>query len=337
MALVIIHAAAEGTLIEGTSKGDKSIPILKANGWRWSRNLGAWYVQRSRDTAPKWHVINATADALRNAGFTVDIEVDDTYRSTAEVEADKIARQEDRVDALTDKAHTLAAREDAADQRAHELADRVPFGQPILVDHYSAPKMRKHYEKVHKASRDALDAYRAAQRAAGRADAAAKTTEYRYNPNVVARRIEKLKADQRRTQRPIDGHTRTLFVHDGVKHVEAHDAATGTYRENLDRENGHLLDQIEFWSGVYDQLVDDGVAVPYSREVIVKGDHITYDGAYWHPVVRINAKSVTIPSIVGGSWTDKVPYINIRGLRDDKAHPVTIVDGARQVAVPENA
>lgn len=225
MTLAITHAAAEGTLIDGTSKGDKSIPVLKSNGWRWSRNLGAWYVPRSRDTAPKWHVINATAEALRSAGFTVDIEVDDTYRPTTEVEADKIARQEDRVDALTDKAHTLAAREEAADQRAHELADRVPFGQPILVDHYSAPRMRKHYEKVHKASRDALDAYRATQRAAGRADVAAKATEHRYHPNVVARRIEKLKADQCRTQRAIDGHERTLFVHEGVKHVETHDAA----------------------------------------------------------------------------------------------------------------
>ena len=47
--LTITHTAAEGTLIEGTSRADGTNHILKACGWRWSRNLGAWYVPASRD------------------------------------------------------------------------------------------------------------------------------------------------------------------------------------------------------------------------------------------------------------------------------------------------
>ncbi|AHK35665.1 hypothetical protein [Rhodococcus opacus] len=68
-ALTITHTPADGTLIDGTARNDGSAPILKGRGWRWSRHLGSWYIQRSRDAAPKLATINATADALRAAGF----------------------------------------------------------------------------------------------------------------------------------------------------------------------------------------------------------------------------------------------------------------------------
>ena len=49
----ITHTPAGGTILEGTTKGDGTNHILKTCGpWRWSRNLGAWYIPRSRDTAP---------------------------------------------------------------------------------------------------------------------------------------------------------------------------------------------------------------------------------------------------------------------------------------------
>ena len=40
--LAITHTRADGTLIDGTSKGDGSNTVLKANGWRFSRVLGGW-------------------------------------------------------------------------------------------------------------------------------------------------------------------------------------------------------------------------------------------------------------------------------------------------------
>lgn len=44
------------------------------------------------------------------------------------------------------------------------------------------------------------------------------------------------------------------------------------------------------------------------------GDLVRYAG-HWHPVRRVNTKSVTIGSIVGGSGTDRVAYTEIRGHR----------------------
>ena len=121
-ALTITHTHAEGTLIDGSSRGDGSAEILKAQRWRWSRNLGSWYIPQSRDRRAKLPQINATAAALRAAGFTVELDIDDTYRPIACVEADKIARQAARVDALDAKADRKAGTAEAAwaaDQAAH--------------------------------------------------------------------------------------------------------------------------------------------------------------------------------------------------------------------------
>ena len=75
--LTITHTPEAGTLIEGTSRGDGTAEILKANGWRWGRSIGAWYVPQSRDRLPKWWTINRAATALRDAGHEVTIEADE--------------------------------------------------------------------------------------------------------------------------------------------------------------------------------------------------------------------------------------------------------------------
>lgn len=201
MSLIIRHSHAEGTLVEGTSRGDGSAEILKevinpytgrARAWRWSRQLGSWYVQRSRDNAANSALIEATANALRAAGFEVEIAIDDRYRPPAQVEVDVVARQEARVAALDAKAVRAAAGSEAADARALERTERMPLGQPILVCHHSEGRMRRAYRDIEKASRASVAAYREAQIAQARADTAANTTAVRYSPAVIRRRIGRL-------------------------------------------------------------------------------------------------------------------------------------------------
>jgi hypothetical protein len=50
----------------------------------------------------------------------------------------------------------------------------------------------------------------------------------------------------------------------------------------------------------------------YGPEAINKGDQVKFRGS-WYEVRRVNRKSVTIPSMVGGSWTDTVPYHELSG------------------------
>ena len=332
--LAITHTPAEGTLIDGTARGDGSGEILKAQRWRWSRNIGLWYVQQSRDRAPKLAQIDATATALRAAGFTVEIEIDASYRATGEVEADKIARQADRVDALDVKADRKAGEAENA-----WIAERAAYralpegGEPIKIGHHSEQRHRNAIDKAWNKLGKAVEAEREATAARGRADAAATTTDARYGPITVARRIERLVADLARLERRRDGHTRTLFTNKqtGEKQLEIHEAATGDYREQVLVEIDHVTDEITYWNAVREQQIADGKVAPYSRDVVVRGDHVRHGGS-WYEVVRVNAKSVSVMSRVGGDWTDRLAYNVIRGLRTSKSETVNIVDGRRIVA-----
>lgn len=337
-ALTITHTHADGTLIDGTSRGDGSAEVLKAQRWRWARNLGCWYIQHSRDRRAKLAQIDATAAALRAVGFTVEIEIDDTYRPTAEVEADKIARQQGRVDALEAKADRKAGAAEAAWDAERAATAALPEGgEPIKVGHHSEGRHRRAVEKSWNALGKAVHSEREAAAARGRADAAAKTTDRRYQPVTVARRIDKVAAELRGLERTRDGYSRTLHTNKqaGQKFTETHEPAAGAHRERVLAEIEHTAEELAYWQGVRAQQIADGKVTPYSADVLAKGDHVFYVGQ-WNEVVKVNAKTVTIRSIVGGSRTDRIAYAEIRGLHDSDARPVRIVDGQR-TAEPETS
>ena len=112
--ITISHTPADGTLVEGTSKGDGTNVILKAVGFRWFRTLGMWGGPHSRDRQPNTYTIERARRALTEAGFEVAVELDTGFRDTATVEADKAQRQQDRAEALEAKADRHRDRADAA-------------------------------------------------------------------------------------------------------------------------------------------------------------------------------------------------------------------------------
>ncbi|PZU04557.1 MAG: hypothetical protein DI630_00080 [Gordonia sp. (in: high G+C Gram-positive bacteria)] len=331
--LTITHTHAEGTLIDGTSRSDGSKDVLKSHRWRWSRNLGSWYIPQSRDRRAKVADINATATALRAAGFDVEIDIDDTYRPVADVETDKIARQENRVEALDAKADRKAgAAESAWDAERAAYAALPEGGEPIKIGHHSESRHRNAVNKAWNKLGKAVLSEREAATARGRADAAAGTTDSRYAPVTVARRISKLAAELRGHERTRDGYARTLYTNSqtGQKQVESHAPAEGAHRDRVLEDIQRTSEELAYWEGVRAQHIADGKVTAYSADVVIKGDHVYYVGQ-WNEVVKVNAKSVTIRSIVGGSWTDRLPYAEIRNLRTAEGIPVRIVDGARVV------
>ena len=46
----------------------------------------------------------------------------------------------------------------------------------------------------------------------------------------------------------------------------------------------------------------------FTRDDLTDAKAIRIVGGAWHKVVRVNAKTVTVPSVVGGSWTDRIPF-----------------------------
>lgn len=328
--LTITHTRAEGTLIEGTARGDGSAEILKVHRWRWSRNLRMWYVPKSRDHAAKTYFINGAAEALRAAGFEVEVSIDDQFRTTAEVEADRAERQEDRVAALHAKANRRAGQATAADTaaaRAHEALP--PMGEPIKVGHHSEGRHRRALDRAWSTMGKAVEAHKSAEQVALRAEAAEHTTAFRNNPNVIARRITRLEADKRRAERSLNGHTRTLFTDaQGRKHVETQNAASGAWAEQLNARIAEYDDQITYWRGELKNAQDDGALV-FDRSMVRVGDTIRMSRMGWwpHPVRRINAKSVTVGTDY--SWTNTVPYTDILGVRNANGDVVTFTGGKR--------
>ena len=196
--LTITHTHAEGTMIDGTIKDDGTAEVLKANGWRWGHSINAWFVPQSRDRLPKLRTIERTTNALQAAGFEVTTAIDSTHRPMADVEAGKIERQADRVEALEQKAERTNAAETAAWEREHTAIGRLPEGgKPIKIGHHSETRHRNAIGRADRATRAARDAAATAQHAQARADVASHTTDARYRPVTVANRIEKLAADIR--------------------------------------------------------------------------------------------------------------------------------------------
>lgn len=290
--ITITHTAAEGTLIDGTSRGDGSSEILKRHGWRWSRNLGTWYVPRSRDQQPKQHVIDATRGDLAGAGFDVDVEIDAQPRPTADVVTDQQERATARAERLEQVAQRETQRADSLHARAREKAGHIPFGQPILVGHHSEGRDRRFRAGIARDFDRSHEAAAAAEVAAQRADAA-RTTAREDGPVTVANRIRRLEAEQRRCGRFIESTT-----DEGRLEVLRTELAT-------------IDEHLAYWRGVREEQIRTGRTGLYNQETIAAGDAVRVSGSWWI-VKRANAKSVSVHS--EGLQT-RTPYDNITGHR----------------------
>lgn len=290
MTLVITHTPADGTLIEGTSRGDGSNEVLKVNGWRWSRNLSCWYVRHSRDKQPGEGRIQRTAEALRLAGFEVELQLDFSTRPTADVEADRADRAAARAEALAEKADRKAASAEAAHQSARQAGDALPEGgEPIKVGHHSERRHRKAVETAHNRMRKAVAADAEADRAAQRSEAAQKATERRHSPSRVANRIQHIKTDLRAVERDLEGHT----IGAGSPYAEKVAPASGARKERLEARKAGLTDDLAYWTTIREEQIERGEAADFTREDIAAGDLIKY-GGLWSKVARVNPKTVTV-------------------------------------------
>ena len=308
--LTITHTHQEGTLIDGTTRGDGTAEILKANGWRWGRSITSWFVPQSRDHLPKWHVIRRTRTALEEAGFEVTETIDQTARTTADVEAGKIQRQADRVTALEHKADRKSAAEDSAWAREEQAIAALPEGgEPIKIGHHSEARHRNAIARADTATRRAIDATAEAEKAHDRADAARSTTAGRYAPVTVANRIEKLGAEIRRTERRI-----TEDHYDDQRgYIPATDAQKEARAARLAPQLAELRDQLAYWEEVRAEQIANGTASNHSQATIHKGDRVRIRG-HWYEVARANPKTVSIITLEreGRSFTMTTPYAEIQ-------------------------
>lgn len=292
--LTITHTSAEGTLIDGTAKGDGSADALKSNGWRWSRSLGSWYVPRSRDTAPNRRKIIATADALTDAGFTVAVTIDATPRDGADVEATRVARSEERAAALEAKAQRHARASDDAHEGVERIASGIPLGQPILVGHHSQRRAERDQQRMHRGMDKAITEADAARESERRAKIARAARSQRNHFVTVGNRIAKLEADLRRIDRAIGERTREQ----APRHHETRD---------------FLAADLDYWRSVYAQQLEDGLRPDVGPHNVAVGDRVQVH-SWWATVTRVSAKSVTVQA-AHVAWTSRYAWHELRDHR----------------------
>lgn len=315
-ALTIRHTHLDGTLLEGSSKGDGVLDIVKRHGFRWFPSIAAIGIRQSRDHVAKRHLINGAADALRAAGHEVTVEIDDTPRIRAEVLADQAVRLDDRADALQAKAARRAGEAEALWAYSDRLVEHIPFGQPILVGHHSERGHRRTLERAQNAAFAAVARGAEARATQRRADVVGVTARVAETPTAALRRIERLEAELRGIDRDLNGHTRRhlngngdpvyVFKHEGAEVGSDWHASLTARREQIGL-------QLEHDRATVAAAVESGGITVYDRTTLHVGDRVTTSrraDARWYEVRKVNQKTVSVPS--GYSWLDKIPMTEIR-------------------------
>lgn len=222
-------------------------------------------------------------DALRDVLGITDIEDEDI---------DPATRAQDRADRFETYSENATARAEAARKAEHQIAEHIPPGQPILMGHHSAPRALRDRDRMWRlADKQVKESDRAAYWAE-RAKAVVAHEARRERPDVVARRIKTLEAEQRKCQRYNDA-TPHIHWQRWIDHLQMR---LDYERALLVAVGGLLVDKPDT------PKVEVGGAVQFLRT--------------WYTVTRVNKKSVTIIGWMDiPTWTYLVPHDDITGVK----------------------
>lgn len=150
---------------------------VKASGFRWAPKQDLFYAFWS----PKAEDI-----AQELAG------------SIGDEDTSLVERAEERADRFTDYQGKRAAEANATHEAVSAIADNIPLGQPILIGHHSEKRARKDAEKIERGMRKVVNLFETSEYWKYRAAGALRNAKYKERPDVRARRIKKIEAENRK-------------------------------------------------------------------------------------------------------------------------------------------
>lgn len=290
-----VHVDGIEVLVSGTRRGDTEvIAVLKVAGFRWFRSLGAWGLPRNLRPATRHSKVQWLVAGLAEIGWPVTVE-DTGQQLTAE------QRRQARDERLADRADVLAeraGRNRTAADAAHATADRIFSGyngQPILVGHHSERRHRRDLDRADRALRASFEAADVAADQQRRADQIRAHLERGDHPVTIKQRLARNEAELRKLQRAL------------ARHPDASDA----WRTRLEAESTALTDEIDLDRAVLAELAGRGETRDWGPSDFRRGDLVAFHGLGWYEVRRVNKSTLTVPSHVGGDWTDTVPYAKV--------------------------
>ena len=171
--------------ISSVSRFDSStVARLSDAGFRWAPKQLLW-------VAPMW--TPSRADLCEELAGEITDE-DTSLVDRAEVRADR----------FDDYSARRASESQRAADAVRQLADGIPFGQPILIGHHSEARARRDAKRIENGMRRAVDLWDTSEYWKRRAAGAVRAAKYKERPDVRARRMRGLEADARKIEREID-------------------------------------------------------------------------------------------------------------------------------------
>lgn len=224
----------------------------------------------------------------------------------------------DAIDTAEARAEYYETWGDNAAKRSQQHSDTVdgitrfiPLGQPILIGHHSERRARRDQERIWNNTRKSIDEGKRAQYWKGRAERTVAAAERRYRPDVIYRRIEKIKAWLRSSQRDAD---HDLWLAKGHREWAIHreqdpDEVWAAVSTRANRE-------IEFYTAylAYQQaLYEASGGVKTDGAVLEVGGAVSCWAGLCE-ILRVSKKSVTVSRHIRDDiyWKERITNDKIR-------------------------
>jgi protein-L-isoaspartate O-methyltransferase len=131
-----------------------------------------------------------------------------------------VERQEQRAERFEEYSESRAEDANQAHAAVSRIADGIPLGQPILVGHHSEKHARKDAERIENGMRKAVKMWETSKYWEDRAAGAIAHAKYKERPDVRARRIKGLEADERKATKSRDSNARLLNLFEKLSKIE---------------------------------------------------------------------------------------------------------------------
>lgn len=221
--------------------------------------------------------------------------------SFAEQMESRVERKLDRAERYEGYAENASARSETRLNSAHNIAQAIPPGQPILIGHHSERRHCRDLERIDTNMRKGIEESKKAEHFSHRVDGLERDLrKITQDRSYFMNQIEKEDALLRKLKR----NSVTFPNHDYKPQVAECEEKLAYWRSKL-AEVGETLKA----QGVR-------IATPENIEV---GSQIKYTGT-WYEVIRISKKSVTIKGWLDiPKFTWRVRYVDIDDFRDPEA------------------
>lgn len=222
-------------------------------------------------------------------------------KSYADQVEGRIERKTARIERYEQYSENATNRSQAAFKKVDSIMSMIPLGQPILVGHHSERRHRRDLARMDNGMRKSVEESNKAE-------------HYAYRANSLEHDVRRMKKNRQYVSNQIDKATKELAGLERRKSC----SPDPVYHERLNILITQQKEKLTYWqqrlSEMEAEIIAEGgqVATPQNLK---PGYYVCYRGT-WHPVVRVNKKTVTIGNWLGVErMTFKVDYAGISKFR----------------------